>query len=511
MRRDDDKDTKLPIIQYWHSPDVPADVAELIASVAEKNPDLHHLVFNEASAEEFIGEHFGAREVEAFRACAVPAMQADYLRYCAVFALGGIYVDADYRCVQCFSPLVARVDEGLLFKRPSGVLFNGLFLFKVLRHPLLRLVLDVVTSNIERRGSDGIWWLSGPGMLTTLTELRRLGSFRATRQAAAERGFARQVEGIIQAIGDYERVREAFKGIHVVRYNAETDCIEAPEVPPLYKKGNTHWPRWEGRGEAIFRKPRSIPAQDEGDLIGLPLVQYWHSTEIPPDIGEMLETFADQNPDLRHQVFDESSAESFIAEHLTGREVAAFRACAVPAMQADYFRYCAGLVLGGICCDADYFCARPFRPLIEEADHGLLFQTPNGTVHNGFFVFTAPRPPLLRLALDVATANIERRAQEQVWWITGPGVLTILHALSEHGSFEATQQGAAERGVEAQAAAAIAAVGDYARVTEAFAGVRILEFDVARMWLGKPETEPPYKQTDAHWTNWQKSGRTIFR
>lgn len=242
----------------------------------------------------------------------------------------------------------------------------------------------------------------------------------------------------------------------------------------------------------------------------LPLVQYWHSPTVPTDVARMIATFEDRNPDLRHMLFDRAGAESLIGEHLSTRELAAFRACAVPAMQADYFRYCAGFVLGGICCDVDYYCARSLGPLIAGTNSGLLFQTPNQTVHNGFVVFPSSGHPLLRLALDVATANIERRTWEDVWWMTGPGVCTVLWALHKYGSFDAVRERAAARGVEADVLQVFPAVGEYTRVTEAFTGIRISPFAVARVWLQKPETPPRYKQGPLHWNNWQHRGNSIL-
>src|SRR5690348_1645791 len=98
MIRVNDTGRVLPIIQYWHSEQVPEQIAELTATFRDLNPALPHLVFSEAKAEEFIAEHFEAREVAAFRSCAVPAMQADYFRYCAALALGGIYSDVSFYC-----------------------------------------------------------------------------------------------------------------------------------------------------------------------------------------------------------------------------------------------------------------------------------------------------------------------------------------------------------------------------------------------------------------------------
>lgn len=145
-------------------------------------------------------------------------------------------------------------------------------------------------------------------------------------------------------------------------------------------------------------------------------------------------TFRDLNPDVTHHVFTEASADEFIAANFTSRELAAFRACAVPAMQADYFRYCAVLTLGGIYADVDFCCAVPLQPLAHATSDGLLFQNAKGDIINAFFVFDAPNHPLLRLAVDVATENISLRAADKVHMVTGPWIFTILNRLSPVGA-----------------------------------------------------------------------------
>ena len=244
----------LPIIQYWHSPDVPADVAELIASVAGKNPDLHHLMFNEASAEEFIGERFGAREVEAFRACAVPAMQADYFRYCAALALGGFYADVDFRCVRPFGHLLEMRSGALLFRTSGGSVGNGFFMLKAPGHPLLRLVLDLVTMNIEERMAEKIWRVTGPWTLNALLKLHRLGSFSAARRTAAEDGLASSMEPLLERIGKYACVADAFADVEILTLDdPKARCVEDAHVAPLYKQEDLHWVNWQEQGRSIFR------------------------------------------------------------------------------------------------------------------------------------------------------------------------------------------------------------------------------------------------------------------
>lgn len=244
----------------------------------------------------------------------------------------------------------------------------------------------------------------------------------------------------------------------------------------------------------------------------LPIIQYWHSPRVPAEIEVLTATFGEQNPDRRHLLFDEGGAEEFIGTHLGDREVTAFRACAVPAMQADYFRYCAVLVLGGIYVDADFRCLRPLRELIDTTTGGLLFRRePRGNLINGFFVFDAAGHPLLRLALDIATMNIERQAATKVHMVTGPWIFSALAAARGGELLDDPRLDSAGPEVKRLRDSFADAVVSRARVLEAFEDVRIDSLDHALKWISHPFTPPDYKSGRNHWVNWHRGGRAIFR
>jgi hypothetical protein len=247
-----------------------------------------------------------------------------------------------------------------------------------------------------------------------------------------------------------------------------------------------------------------------------PIIQYWHSNPPPEQITELLATFRAKNPGMSHRVVDEFGAESFIADHYGRPEVDAFRACGLPAMQADYLRYCAVLAFGGIYADADYECLRSLRPLVDGCEGGQIFFNHTTRilqqVVNGFFVFPAPGHPLLRLALEVATANIEMRIAERIWtdgdpvhqavgFTTGPGIFSFLYFLRVLGSFEALIDEWSGRKLEPFALTMRDAVGDYERIVEAFDGVRISPYDEMMCWVGLPSRRPAYKDTESFWMN----------
>jgi Glycosyltransferase sugar-binding region containing DXD motif len=258
-------------------------------------------------------------------------------------------------------------------------------------------------------------------------------------------------------------------------------------------------------------------------VVTVPIVQYWDSNPPPEQVAELLATFGAKNPDMSHRIFSEPTAERFIEAYYGRRELEAFRACGLPAMQADYFRYCAVLALGGIYADADYRCLGSLRPLVEGCESGHIFFNHTARIAqqviNGFFVFPAPGHPLLRLALDVATANIETRLAERVWpvgapvhqavgFTTGPGIFSFLYFLWALGSFEALIEGWSGRKLEPFALTMRDVAGDYERIAEAFDGVRISPYEEMMGWVGLPDRRLAYKSTEAFWMN---ASMPIFR
>ena len=259
-----------------------------------------------------------------------------------------------------------------------------------------------------------------------------------------------------------------------------------------------------------------------------PLSQYWSSELVPDYIVDLCNTFRDRNPDFDHRVFSELEAERFIGERFGARELAAFRACAVPAMQADYFRYCVVLALGGIYADADFICLRSLRPLLNRCAGGELFFGPGeqplnghtaGRMWNGLFAFREPGHPLLQLALEIATTNIELRWAERIWpagekvvwgiWLSaGPGVFTLLGLMWKWGSFDAFREGVVGSPMQRFADRYCETVGDYSRIAEAFEGVRVASHEDLHRWVAHPDYTLPYKETDLHWHNVKTS---IFR
>ena len=243
------------LTQYWNEPTPPAEVAALIAGQAQANPGLRHRLFDRGRAADFVRTRLGARAAAAFADCAVPAMQADYFRYCAVLADGGFWVDADTRGVAPLSPLLPDTAAGVVFERGNQTVVNGCLGFREPGHPLMALVHEIATVGIERRISNSVWVTTGPGILTYLLLLTRLDAHdRATLDFDAvgldvTRSVRLCAEIALQRFPDLDGL---FRGLAIRPYSDAESA--APEVALAYKAGPSHWIDWQG---SIFASERA--------------------------------------------------------------------------------------------------------------------------------------------------------------------------------------------------------------------------------------------------------------
>lgn len=153
------------IIQYWDKINPPDEVQVLINSWRQES-DFSHFLFNRESGGELIRLHFGEEVENTYNLCGIPAMQADYFRYCALFALGGCYLDADTQRLGSLSDLIKERETGLLMKRQDRVANDFMFVMKP-GHRLLQYCIETATSNIRSRISNNVWEVTGPGIMTS--------------------------------------------------------------------------------------------------------------------------------------------------------------------------------------------------------------------------------------------------------------------------------------------------------------------------------------------------------
>lgn len=152
------------LFQFWDKPTPPKEVADLMDGWAAELGFTYRRYASE-SADSYIGNHISARAQAAYRACAVPAMQADFFRYCALYHEGGAYVDADTAASGELAAFIAGSPRGMLMKRQQRIASDFLFV-RAARDPLYQKVVAQGIENIENRISNNVWIVTGPGIMT---------------------------------------------------------------------------------------------------------------------------------------------------------------------------------------------------------------------------------------------------------------------------------------------------------------------------------------------------------
>jgi mannosyltransferase OCH1-like enzyme len=106
-------------------------------------------------------------------------MRADVLRIVAITLFGGVYIDADEKCLRSLDELIceerailysvpARVGRGRRHLRdtePNATIIRNGFIASPPRHPFFLRVRDKIFANIRTHESNNIWEVSGPGVI----------------------------------------------------------------------------------------------------------------------------------------------------------------------------------------------------------------------------------------------------------------------------------------------------------------------------------------------------------
>ncbi len=165
--------SSLPIMQFWDKSDIPADVRGVLDGWVEHNPQLDRTLYDDEAARSFLLKNFDQDTLAVYDLCFHAAMKADYFRIAYLYSVGGLYIDADERCMRPLGSLLAQAADVDLAAVRSGDLMGYLhnyFLGARPKSPVLRIALEEADRVIrlchaeQRRPS--IWQATGPGLIT---------------------------------------------------------------------------------------------------------------------------------------------------------------------------------------------------------------------------------------------------------------------------------------------------------------------------------------------------------
>lgn len=159
------------IVQFWDSASVPQDVRDLMQTWREVQPEFEYELFNNRTALDFIRQHFQVDVSTAYTRAHGPAQKADLFRLAYLFIKGGIYVDADDRCIGRLDSIIPSTATLALWHETYGTVGNNL-IAAVAGHPVIKRALAQATIAINRGDRDSLWLSTGPGVVTrSLTQV----------------------------------------------------------------------------------------------------------------------------------------------------------------------------------------------------------------------------------------------------------------------------------------------------------------------------------------------------
>lgn len=159
-------DAEIPrrIHQFWDATDPPEDVSELMDSWRERNPGWSYRRFDTASARAYLSEHLPVEVQRAFRSAHHVAQKSDVFRLAVLACEGGVYADADDRCMGSLDALVA--DRELVLRQEHLGSIGNNFIAVRPGHPLVVAALTAAVTAVLRGDSESMWLSTGPGLLT---------------------------------------------------------------------------------------------------------------------------------------------------------------------------------------------------------------------------------------------------------------------------------------------------------------------------------------------------------
>ena len=153
------------IIQFWDSSDAPEDIAAMMQSWRERNPDYNVRLFNDRTAHGYLQAHFPPSVAYAYQRVREPAQKSDLFRLAVLALEGGVYADADDRCIGPLAPLLGAQDQLVIYHEEFGTIGNN-FVAAGPRHPVILNALGQAVNAINRGDADIVWLSTGPALMT---------------------------------------------------------------------------------------------------------------------------------------------------------------------------------------------------------------------------------------------------------------------------------------------------------------------------------------------------------
>lgn len=152
--------------------------------------------------------------------------------------------------------------------------------------------------------------------------------------------------------------------------------------------------------------------------------------ELSPQLQKLSDSWLCSNPDLERTVYTDDMIELFMKENVSPRFFTAFQKLPLPVMKADFWRYVAVWVNGGVYADTDAYSYVPFaRWLSPECD--VIIALERYTFFVQYILVSTARHPLFKRVVEYVGNRVEEMVnsdekftEQTVHLTTGPAVFT---------------------------------------------------------------------------------------
>lgn len=159
------------IFQTWDTAEVSPGMHAAMSSWRDLNPDWAYHFYSDADCEQFIAEHFEQAVLDAYQQLIPRAYRADLWRYCALYVVGGIYIDAKFIAEAPIKDWLPDSTKTLLIRDFQDTLQeNGGFLQGILasapKQPLFKIAIEKIIEQVSagRYGNNPLS-VTGPDLL----------------------------------------------------------------------------------------------------------------------------------------------------------------------------------------------------------------------------------------------------------------------------------------------------------------------------------------------------------
>jgi len=164
-----ESDEAIVVPKIYHAIDATEKPSRIVLSNAYQNPEYRLNYHNDDSALEYIKTYCGEEVAQAF-SCLIPAAyRADIFRFCALYAEGGLYLDADLIPIKSFETLYSPCSSFSLGHDFSNIANEGKQMKIVAAQPgheIALCMIENIVENVKRREKGySPLSLSGPHLL----------------------------------------------------------------------------------------------------------------------------------------------------------------------------------------------------------------------------------------------------------------------------------------------------------------------------------------------------------